>query len=450
MADPQLRRGLGFFAAASIIVCNVIGQGIFLKPRIILCNAGLPWLAVLVWIAAGALAMAGALTFAELGAMMPDAGGGYVYVRRGLGKLLGFASAWMLFTGTGGAALAVGSAIFANALSGSHIDVRWLAVAFVAIAVIGNCAAITANGIVMSAFSVLKVALAIGIGILAIAAGRGDWSHLVVSAASGSCIGVDAATRGGLAGFAAGMLGAMYSYQGWITITALAGEIKMPGRTIPRALVASMAVTIAVYVFANLGFFYAMTPHAIAAQPPNSSLALAILQRTLGAGAKALLTGALLLSAFGALYVSIATVSRLTYAMARDGAFFPMFGLVSALSRVPVRAVLLVGAWMSALALSGTFDIVSNLSTFLQWSAYALIAFSLFALRRSEPSLERPYRVWGYPFVPGLFILITFGVLASTIVSNPWGSAAAVGLVLAGVPLYYLSRLNAGADRANL
>ena len=441
-------RGLGLFAAVSINIANMIGTGIFLKTRVMTCNVGTPGLVLLVWIVAGLLALAGALTYSELAAMMPDAGGGYVFLREAYGRRWGFLYGWTLFfvarTGSQ-AALAVGSAIFLNIVTGGALNgpyrLQAVALVFIWIITLLNCASVKVSGAAVSLLTVIKASLVLGVGAGAVLFAKGDWGHLLLANLQGTCEGVVASARGGFAGFGAAMLGALWAYDGWENVAPLAGEVKNPRRNIPLAFIGGMFVVGGLYIFVNSAYFYVLTPTEIASVSSASSVASAVASRFLGPAAVVLIGVALLTSSVGALHSSILANSRTPFAMARDGLFFKGLSRISPGARVPRNALLAQGAWASVLALSGSYDVITDYVIFASWLLYGMTAASVFVFRRRYPNAERPYRTWGYPVVPVLFLLVTGWLLVNTLITNPQRAFMGLLLMILGLPFYeYWSR----------
>jgi APA family basic amino acid/polyamine antiporter len=452
-----LVRGLTLVAAISIIIGNVVGTGVFLKARVMTCNVGTPGMVVTVWVVAGLLSLAGALTYAELAAMMPRAGGEYVFVREAYGSGAGFLYGWMqIFIAKTGsqASVAVALAIFLNDLSGGALganfftaDLFGFRVPFGALQVVAlsaivtltvvNCAAVVVSGWIATALTCVKIALVLGVGVGAFLLADGSWGHYAQANAGGACEGVDAAARFGVAGFGAAMLGALWGYDGWNNLTLVAGEVKNPQRNIPLALVGGTVVIILLYVFINLAYFYVLDPTAVASVPAKSSVAREVAVRFLGPAAVTLMAAGLLASSVGTLHTSILTGARVPYAMARDGLFFQNLARLSPKTRVPVGALVVQGVWACILALSGSFDTLTDYVIFGSWIFYGLVTASIFLFRRRQPMAERPYRAWGYPVVPVLFLLVTAFLLVNTLLTTP--TQAVVGLVLIGLglPVYY-------------
>jgi APA family basic amino acid/polyamine antiporter len=445
----ELTRGVGAWGAVAVNVANMIGTGVFLKTRVMTCNVGNAETVLLVWIAAGLLSLAGTFSYSEIAAMMPEAGGDYVYLRRAYGRMVGFLFGWMTFAvakAGSQAALAVGLAIFMNvALGGVLQQWRWFGVGgltLVALTTIWtvaliNCASVSAGGRMALYLTIAKVGLVFGVGAGAFLLAPGSWSHLAGSAAAGTCDGVASSARGGIAGFGAAMLGALWAYDGWNNVAPLAGEIRDPQRNLPRAFVGGMLVVAFLYVFVNLAYFYVLTPEQVASVSTSSSVATEVLRRYLGPVAVSLTAVALMISSFGSLHSSVLANSRVPFAMARDGLFFRGLAHLSARANVPARAILAQAAWASVLAISGSYDTLTDSVIFASWLFYGLSTASLFVFRRTLPDLPRPYRALGYPLIPALFVLVTVALLVNTFVAAPRQALQGVAVMLAGLPLYW-------------
>jgi APA family basic amino acid/polyamine antiporter len=459
----ELTRGVGAWGSIAVNVANMIGTGVFLKTRVMTCNVGSAKMVLLVWLAAGLLALAGSFSYSEIAAMMPEAGGDYVYLRRAYGRLVGFLYGWMTFAvakAGSQAALAVGLAIFMNVALGGKLQHWQLAASplgvhlsisgltLVALATIWtvaliNCASVKSGGLTALSLTIAKLALILSVAIGAFIFAPGDWSHLAGNGLAGACEGVSAGARGGYAGFGAAMLGALWAYDGWSNVAPLSGEIRNPQRNLPRAFVGGMLVVASLYLFVNLAYFYALSPLEIASVPSSSSVATEVLQRFLGPMAVSMTAVALMVSSLGALHSSVLANSRVPYAMARDGLFFRALGHLSPRSNVPVRAILAQAAWGSVLALSGSYDALTDSVVFASWLFYGLSTGSLFIFRRTMPHAERPYRALGYPVVPVIFLLVTAALLINTFIAAPNEAVKGVAVLVAGLPLYwYWSRKN--------
>ena len=453
---PELTRGLGLAAAISLNVANIIGTGTFLKTRVMTCNVGDAESVLLVWLAAGLLALAGSLSYAEIASLHPEAGGDYVFLRKAYGRFTGFLYGWTFFTVArcgAQAALAVGFAIFVNVAFGGGLErqgfsfeflgaswhfgsITMIALAAIWVITIMNCISLAAGANTAIVLTVIKLLMLVAVGSVALILGKGDWSHLNLRATGGSCEGVQAGAMGGIAGFGAAMLGALWAYDGWNNVSAMCGEVRNPARNIPRAFFGGTAIVVALYLFVNLGYFYVLTPTQIANISANSSVGTEVLQTFMGPGAVTLMAVALAASTFGALHASVLANSRIPFAMARDGLFFRRLAQVSPRTHLPVNALLVQGVWASVLALSGTFDTLTDSVMFASWLFYGLTTASLFVFRRTMPDAERPYRVWGYPAIPLLFLAVTAVVLASALIATPRQALNGLVMMAIGVPFY--------------
>jgi APA family basic amino acid/polyamine antiporter len=460
---PELTRGMGAWAAIAVNVANMIGTGVFLKTRVMTCNVGSAKTVLFVWAAAGLLSLAGTFSYSEIAAMMPEAGGDYIYLRRAYGRMTGFLYGWMVFAvarAGSQAALAVGLSIFMNvALGGAletwHVDVAWLhlriggltAVALTTIWTVAliNCASVAAGGRTALVVTSIKVILVFSVGLAAFVFAPGAWSHLAGSGSGGTCEGVAASARGGLAGFGAAMLGALWAYDGWNNVAPLAGEIRDPQRNMPRAFVGGMLIVAALYLFVNLAYYYALSPLEIASVPHGSSVATEVLKRFWGPIAVSLTAVALMVSSFGSLHASVLANSRIPFAMARDGLFFRGLAKLSPRANVPARAIIAQAAWGSVLAVSGSYDALTDSVVFVSWAFYGLSIASLFVFRRTMPDAPRPYRALGYPVVPLLFLVVTLALLINTFVAAPTQALQGVAVLLAGLPFYWWWSKNAPA-----
>jgi APA family basic amino acid/polyamine antiporter len=453
----SLVRGLGPFAAIAVVVGDVIGTGVFLKARVMTCNVGTPGRVVTVWVVGGLLSLAGALTYAELAARMPRAGGEYVFIREAYGRLWGFLYGWTRFfvASTGGfAGLAAGFAIFLNIVSegavgrvavtlpGTAISIGALpliASAAIAIVTLVNCAAVSVGGRIASVLATLKVALVLGVGIGAFVLARGDWAHYAMSGAAGTCDGVAAAARGGFAGFGAAMLGAMWAYNGWNEVTFIAGEVKNPQRNLPLAIVGGIGIIATLYVFANVAYFYVLAPAAIASIAASSAVATEVVSTFLGPAAAGVMAGALAMSVFGSLQIVSLVSARIPYAMAADGVFFPFMAKLSPRTRVPIRALVAQAGWGIVLVFSGSYDTITDYAIFAVLMFVILATASIFVFRRrpGEDGAEGGYRMWGYPVVPILFLMVAGWLVVNTVVTTPGRALAGVGFMLLGLPFYW-------------
>ena len=466
-----LVRGLGLIAAISVIIGNVIGTGVFLKARVMTCNVGSPTWVIIAWIAAGLLSLAGALTYAELTAMKPHAAGPYVFLRDSYGRLSSFLFGWMqMFVARSGsqASVAVVFAIALNDYLGGALkqslfqtsifgyayeitSLQIIAVVIIAIFTTLNCLSVSMSGQIAAALTFVKIALIlfVGLGAFLLIAG-GSFANFSLMEINGACEGVNTAVRFGaaeytfLGGFGAAMLAALWGYDGWDNLSFVAGEVKDPNRNIPIAIIGSVLIVIFLYVAIHVAYFYVLDPTSIASVSKDSSVAMSVVSKFFSGdvlslatgGAVAIFTVGLMLSSLGTLHTSILSASRIPYAMAKDGMMFRVFDRLS-VNAVPVNGVIFQGVWASILALSGSFDTLTDYVIFGSWIFYALIGSSIFVFRRTHPDAPRPYRAFGYPIVPIVYLLVAGWLLFNTIMTAPTQSFIGIGLILLGLPVYY-------------
>ncbi len=460
-AKDQLIRGLTLTDTTALVIGTVIGTGVFLKTAPMAQDTGTPMLVMAAWVAAGLLSLAGALTYAELGAMLPQAGGEYVYLRHSYGEGAAFLFGWQRFIVAGSASIAslgTGFAIFLAAflplntvwaqrqfsLFGQDINWQFGAKQLVAVGVILllsgiNCLTVAFGGKVQSVLTVLKIAgILLVIGGVFFFAPEVTWSNLANPAG--------APAWSGFAAFGTAMLAALWAYDGWNNMPMASGEVQNPGRNIPRALIGGMIVVMLIYCLANLAYFYALPFGEVVTS--NSTIhrealpvAAKASQSFLGENGGRIVALAFVISAIGALNGSILSNARVPYAMARDGIFFQNMAGLSARTRVPVIAILIQGFWSCVLALSGTFDQLTDCLLFASWIFYGLVTSSVFVLRRKMPDAERPYKTLGYPLMPLIFVIVAFWLIINTLFNRPVESVAGLVLIVLGLPLYFYYRL---------
>jgi APA family basic amino acid/polyamine antiporter len=462
MSEPSnkqltLVRGLGLAASVSIVVGSVIGTGIFLKTRVMMCNVETPWLVIFAWVAAGFLSLAGALTYAELAAMMPRAGGEYVFIREGYGRPLAFLYGWTQFavayTGSQ-AAKGVSFAIFLNGLAGGALDrtyftvpvlgyevpfghLQLVALAIIIIATLVNCLAVSVSGNVSVFLTGLKILIVLAVGVCAFLLAQGSFAHFSLSGAGGACEGVEATARGGMAGFGAAMLGALWAYDGWTNVTIVAGEVKNPQRNLPLALIGGILIVAALYIFVNFAYIYVLPPVELAGVAKSSSVATEVARRFLGPAAVSAIAMAMMVSTLGSLHTGTLAGARISYAMAKDGLFFRPLARLSERTRVPVNALILQCVWSCVLALSGSFDTLTDYVIFAAWIFYALNTASVFIFRRRMPHAERPYKTIGYPVLPVVFLLAAGWLIFNTLMATPRQALIGLGIIALGLPVYF-------------
>lgn len=456
----HLIRGLTLMDTTALVIGTVIGTGVFLKTAVMSQEVGTPTLVLAAWVAAGLLSLAGALTYAELGAMMPSAGGEYVFLRHSYGEMWAFLYGWSRFVVAGSASIAslgAGLAIFLSVFL--PLDAVWATktfnflgqpvtwqfgaksiVAVVAILILTgiNCLTVAFGGKVQSILTVLKLGgIVIIVGGVFFFSSTTTWSNLATPGG--------AREWSGFAAFGTAMLAALWAYDGWNNMPMAAGEVQNPGRNIPRALIGGMVAILLIYCLANLAYFYALPfSEVLTSNSTQYRDALPVAAKAskgfLGEWGAKFVSIAFILSAFGALNGSILSNARVPYAMAHDRMFPAAMGKLSASTHVPVIALFIQGVWSCVLALSGTYDQLTDCLLFASWIFYGLTASAVFVLRRKLPAAERPYKTLGYPLMPIIFVLVSTWLVINTSMTRRVESAVGLGLTLIGLPLYFYYR----------
>ena len=446
---PELKRELGAWAASSLVVGTVIGSGIFLVPRAMIQRVGTPEMVFLIFVFGGLLSLAGALSYAELAAALPEAGGEYAYLREAYGPMWGFLYSWtQMWVAKSGsiATLATGFFYYLTNFfpaldrvfytlplplgpNGGPLELRFgqlFAMALIMSLAWLNYYGVKLGGEVQVTVTVVKVAL---IGFI-IVAGLGFGG-------TRSAVSASAATPLTMAGFFAALVAALWAYDGWNNVSMVASEVRSPQRNLPRALIGGTLVVIGIYLLANAAYFHVLTATEVGS---SQRVAAEMMRRILGgAGANAVSIAAMI-SIFAALNGSILSGSRVPYAAARDGYFFRPIARVHPVFHTPSVSILALSAWAALLVLSGRYEQLFTYVIFASWILYGMTTAAVIVLRKKRPDLSRPYRTIGYPFVPVLFVLVAIVLVLSTLLDSPRESLMGIGLILLGLPFYYYWR----------
>ncbi len=441
----ELKRALGLWAALAIVVGTVIGSGIFRVPQAMILSVGSVRMVFLVWIVGGVLSLAGALTYAELAAAMPGAGGEYVYLTEAYGPLWGFLYAWtQMWIAKSGSIATLATAFFEYTahfvpafervwFSAGPFPIKYGQVfAMLLILALGgiNYLGVRVGGDVQVAFTLLKV----GLIALIVLAGL-FYSHPVQGATS-------IAAPPLIAGFTAALVAALWAYDGWNNVGMVASEIRHPQRNLPLALIFGTAGVVAFYMLANWAYFRVLSPAEVGA---HKLVAAEMMQRLQGPAGASAVSIAAMISIFAALNGSILSGARVPYAAARDGLFFRAAARVHPAFHTPGVSILMLAAWSSVLVLSGKYEELFDFVIF-GTILYAMATASVFVLRRKRPDLPRPYRTLGYPVVPLLFLVGATLLEISTLWTMPRQSAAGIMLILLGLPFYFYWRGRRSSD----
>ena len=439
---PELARDLGVSHAWAVVVGTIIGSGIFLVPAEMMQAVGSAKLVYLAWLVGGLLSFFGVLTYAELGAMMPQAGGEYVYIRDGYGPLAGFLDAWTWFLISKPASIAtlatgivrvLGNfpvfAFFVNDVIRTPFAINYgqlVAIAATLLITFLNYIGIKKAGAFQLVFTLLKVAIILGIVAAGFSYTAGSW---------GNFAGSYAGAKGGVAGFMAALVAALWAYDGWNDLNMVAGEVRKPERNLPIALIAGVATVAALYILVNAAVQFVLPAAVIGASQRPASDAVAHVLGPIGAG---LVSAGMALSMLVAMNGTVMSGGRMPFAMARDGYFFSVLAKVHPRFHTPSVALAVQAMLSIALLLSGgSFRQFFSLAIFSEWLFYMLTASTVFVFRRRAPDAPRPYRVWGYPVVPTLFVLASAVLVYYTFTDNLRNSALGCVVILAGIPVFY-------------
>jgi len=450
LAAPGLRRALGTLDATLLTIGAVIGTGIFLTAGDVIRALPHPWLALGAWLAGGLISLAGALSYAEMGAMYPRAGGGYHYLREAWGTLPAFLYGWtcLLVIMSGGvAAIAVGFGEYLGAFvpALSSRDILWAvggwrvngaqATAVVAILLLtwANIVGVKSGARVQNFFTFIKLGAIVALVGFGLAAGHAIESVPIPTMSLSQLV-----VALGMA-----LVAVLWTFDGWYSPTFTAGELRDPSRSLPRGLVAGLAIVIVVYLVLNWVYMKAL-PIATLAQTPRAAEGAAA--ALFGAGAARLVAAAVSISAFGCLAATVLYSSRIYQPMAADGVFFRSVAAIHPRWHTPVPALWLQGVWAIALALTGGYTALFTYVVFGGVLFHVATGLALFRLRTTRPHAERPYRAWGYPVVPALFVLGMLLITLSTLFVAPRESLLGLGLIAAGLPAYAWWRRSAAAS----
>jgi APA family basic amino acid/polyamine antiporter len=442
----ELRRDLGLWGAISIVVGTVIGSGIFLVPRAMVLRVGSPSMVFVVWVFGGLLSLCGALSYAELAAAMPEAGGEYVYLREAYGPLWGFLYGWtQMWVAKSGSIATLATAFFYYLTNffprldgtfytvplplgahGAPLDLRYgqlLAMALILFLAGVNYFGVKIGGEVQIIVTIVKVLLISFIVVAGLGFGK---AHAPAPASIPHPLTI--------AGFFAALVAALWAYDGWNNVSMVASEIRQPQRSLPLALIGGTLAVIAIYLAANAAYF-----HVLSAQQVGSSerVAADMMRRVVGDWGAHAVSIAAMISIFAALNGSILSGARVPYAMARDRRFFASVAQVNAAYHTPGVSILALSAWSAMLVLSGRYEQLFTYVIFASWILYGMTTAAVIVLRHKRPDLPRPYKTLAYPVLPVLFVLVAISLVLSTLFDSPRESLLGLGFIFLGLPFYY-------------
>jgi APA family basic amino acid/polyamine antiporter len=451
----SLERSLGIFSATTLIVGSMIGSGIFIAPSIMAGLIATPGVYLAMWLIGGALTLLGALSYGELCAMMPRAGGQYVFLREAFGPMTAFVYGWtvLLVIQSGfNAAVSIAFAKYLGVLLpavgestvlfrlGSYAlsSAQLVAVGVIVVLTWVNIRGVKEGAFIQNVFTVLKLGAIALLIVVGFSSSKGSTDHF--RPLWGTELGpAGLATGGFLAAAGAAMSKELFAYDAWNTVTFAAEEVRQPQKNLPRALVWGTILTTLAYTGAAAVYLYVMPTHEMALVKENR-VAAAVAEILVGGKGLVLIAVAIMISTFGCVNGLILGGGRVLYAMARDGLFFRRAADVHPKHRTPAPALVLQGIWSAVLALTGSYDKLLTYVTFASLAFNALTVVGLLVLRRTQPELPRPYRVWGYPVVPALYVLIAGFFTIYIFKGEPVASLKGAGIVLLGIPVYAFFR----------
>lgn len=448
----ELVQGLGLYGAVSVAAGTMIGTAIFVVSSLMLQQVGTPLRVLGIWALAGVLSLFGALGYAELGAALPEAGGEYVYLHRAFGAGMGFLYGWTQFIvakTASIAAIATGFLLylayffpalshvlwskpaslaghaFMLRLTGIQAGSAGLIVLLSALNILG----VRRSGAVQTTFTAAKLAVLAALIILGLALGHGSWSNFRTTLVPHS------GSSGGLAAVGIATISALWAYDGWNNLSMVAGEVKNPQRNIPLALIGGSVLVGIVYIAVNIAYFKVLTPSQVAG---TRTVAADAARHLLGGAGGAFVAVGVLISTFATLNGSILAGSRVPYAQARDRLFPQSLAAVNPRFHTPAAAITAQAVIAGIFALSGRYETLYTKAIYSEWVFYALVTASVFVLRRKEPQLPRPYKTWGYPVIPAVFVAIAALLLTNAFVFQRADALWCLVLMGSGIPAYLL------------
>ena len=430
-ASGDLRRDLTLLDSIMINVGSMIGSAIFIVPALIALTLQSGGLVLSVWVIGGIVSLFGALAIAELGGMMPHAGGQYIFLSKIYGPVWGFLYGWAAFTVIISGSISAIAVAFATYLGYffplDESSIKIVAIASIILLTLVNCFGIKFGAILQNGLTFIKICSLLLLVFLSFWLSDGSSGTVTRILSSPSQVIP-------LSGVVAAMVAVLWAYDGWIEITFVAGEVRQPERTIHRSLIISTFMVIGLYVLVNAAYLSVLPVEAMA---QSLLVASDTMKAILGAPGASIIAAAVIISTFGANNGFVITGARIYYAMAKERMFFPSFAQVHARFATPIPSLLGQGLWASVLVLSGTYEQLFTYVVFASWIFYALSNAGVLILRKRNPDAPRPYRTWGYPVTPIVFIVFAMALVVVSIVENPRDSLVGLAMILSGLPAYW-------------
>jgi basic amino acid/polyamine antiporter, APA family len=435
VSSDRLPRALGLGSATALVIGITIGSGIFRSPAGIAQKVGDPMVFMGLWVVGGLLALAGALSLAELAAAFPESGGYYAYLRESWGRPVAFLFGWtqlvlLRASAIGGIALACGQ--YTLRMLGvdpvtNSLTAQLLSAFAIIIAASANIIGARVGAAIVNASSSAKFIALIGLAAVAL---------LLGGAHGGSFAHFESTAPVTVSGFGLALVSVLWAYDGWGDVSFAGGEVKNPQRTLPRAIIGGTIAVVVAYVLINVGYVYVLSMPAVANSP---LVATDTMTAIVGPAGAALVSMLVAVSTFGALNADFLGSPRIFFAMADDGLFFKAIAKVHPRFQTPHVAILLTAAMSVLLVFSRSFEALTETFVIAIWPFYGLCVAGVFRLRRLRPDMPRPYRVAGFPFVPAIFLAAVVGFLLNALVNEPVSTSITFAIILAGVPIYMIA-----------
>lgn len=431
---PELRRALGLFSIIGIVIGAMIGSGIFINPAQVARDVGTPALMLIVWVVGGILSFFGAIAISEMASMYSQAGGIYIYLREAYGSLIAFLFGWALFLIVESGTIATLAVGFATKYLPYFVKMSGLQMKVVAISLIAILAAVNVTGVKKGAFvtnflTVIKFVGLIGICAVVFMFAKGSTGNFFSSG--------DAAPMSGglLSSFGVALVAALWAYKGWESSTYCAGEVENPQKKLPLGIFIGTLCVIFLYLLTNLAYLYVF-PAAKMAQ--SGRIAADVMEAAIGPVGATIIALIILMSMAGTANGHLLTTPRVFYAMAKDGLFFKSAAQVHPRFQTPHVSIIMLAVWASILSLSGTFEQLYSYVIFGFWIFMGLTVAGVMVLRGKRPDIKRPYKTWGYPVTPILFILSAVFLTANSLIRTFWNSFLGLALIAIGIPVYLI------------
>ena len=440
-SSPELPRVLGIFSIIGIVIGMMIGSGIFINPPKVAKDVGTPELMLLVWVVGGILSFFGALSLSELGAAFPQAGGIYIYLQEAYGSLIAFLFGWTLFLVIDSGSVATLAVAFSTKYLPFFITLSPWESKIVSILLIAALATINYLGVKRGAFlmnflTTIKFVALLGVSAIIFIFAKGSASNFLSSSSSSVA---QPASGSVLAGFGVALVAALWAYKGWESASFSAGEVKNPEKRLPLGIFIGSALVIILYLLANMAYLYVFPTGQMVDESSSiyNRVAAEAMKVAIGPVGASIIAFIILFSITGAANGHLLTGPRVYYAMAKDGLFFKQIAKVHPKFLTPHISIIALAVWSSLLCLTGTFEQLFTYVVFGLWIFMGLTVAGVIILRKKRQDIQRPYKTWGYPVTPVLFVLSALYLSINSLINTFWNSFAGLAIIFVGIPVYF-------------